>query len=351
MNTSFFYILVFGFFCLDAKAQTELIFNGSFELLDDCPVNTSAVADDEFTVQGWWAATSGSIDNYHECAPFSLGIQNQGVPLNWVGYQPAKEGKGYAGFINTSGRNPVTKEIFYEYREYFETRLTEPLEAGGVYTLEFYVSLCDSATSNTFGTRMCLPAVDRIGALFTQTSVINPDPLFYGILPYQPTAESNPGLLLNDSLGWQHILLPFIAEGGEEYMTVGFFRNMNQMTHSWYEYSSNDPFSEEVSWYYYLDAFSLKKGADLSMPNIFTPNGDGVNDEVSVKLPQGIEATWSIHNRWGNLVYQKTGPEQTWTGQNSFTSEPCSDGTYFYVIEIKTQTGKFYKKGCIQLVR
>lgn len=351
MSKSFFYILVFLGFYPGANAQTELIFNGSFEQLDDCPESTSAEFDDEFTVQGWWAATSGSIDNYHECAPFSLGIQNQGVPLNGFGFQPAKEGKGYAGFANVSGRHSVTKEIFYEYREYFETRLTEPLESGGVYTLEFYVSLCDSSTSNALGTRMCHPATDRIGALFTQASVMNPDPLFYGILPYEPTAESNPGLLLNDSLGWQHLQLPFVAEGGEEYMTVGFFRNMNQMTHSWYEYSSNDPLSEEASWYYYLDAFSLKKGADLSMPNIFTPNGDEVNDEVSVNLPPGIETTWSIYNRWGNLVYQKTGSEQTWTGQNSFTSQPCTDGTYFYVIEMKTHTGKFYKKGCIQLVR
>jgi gliding motility-associated-like protein len=334
-----------------AKAQTELIFNGSFEQLDACPEQLSVLFDDELTVQGWWAATSGSIDNYHECAPDNMGYPNQSIPLNSKGYQPAKEGKGYVGFINTSGRHSVTKEIFYEYREYFETRLTEPLEPGGVYTLEFYVSLCDSATSNTFGTRMCLPAVDRIGALFTQASVINPDPLFYGILPYQPTTESNPGLLLNDSLGWQQVLLPFVAQGGEEYMTVGFFRNMNQMTHSWYEYSSNDPFSEEVTWLYYLDAFSLKKGADLSMPNIFTPNGDGVNDEVSVNLPQGIETDWSIFNRWGNLVYQKMGNEQTWTGQNSFTSQPCTDGTYFYVIEMKTQSGVFYKKGSIQLVR
>ena len=351
MNTSFFYILVFVGFCLSAEAQTELIFNGSFEQLDDCPENTSAVADDEFTVQGWWAATSGSIDNYHECAPFSLGIQNQGVPLNWNGYQPAKEGKGYAGFAHTGARHSVTKEIFGEYREYFETRLTEPLEEGGVYTLKFYVSLPDSNLGTALGHRRCAPATDRIGALFTQASVMNPDPLFYGILPYEPTAESNPGLLLNDSLGWQQVLLPFVAQGGEEYMTVGFFRNMNQMTHSFYVYDPNDPFLETVAFHYYLDAFSLKKGADLSMPNIFTPNGDGLNDDVSVKLPQGIEATWSIYNRWGNLVYQKTGIEQTWNGQNSFTAQPCTDGTYFYVIEMKTHTGKFYKKGCIQLVR
>jgi gliding motility-associated-like protein len=351
LNTSFFYILVFLGFYLGAKAQTGLIFNGSFEQLDACPEEQSVLFDDEFTVQGWWAATSGSIDNYHECAPDNLGYPNQSVPLNWNGYQPAKEGKGYAGFANTSERHSVTKEIFYEYREYFETRLTEPLEPGGVYTLEFYVSLPDSNLGTALGHRRCAPAADRLGALFTQASVMNSDPLFYGILPHEPGAESAPGLLLSDSLGWQEILLPFVAQGGEEYMTVGFFRNMNQMTHSYYTYDPNDPFREIVVFHYYLDGFSLKKGADLSMPHIFTPNGDAVNDEVSVKLPQGIETTWSIYSRWGNLVYQKTGPEQTWTGQNSFTFLPCTDGTYYYVIELKTQSGVFYKKGSIQLVR
>ena len=68
----------------------------------------------------------------------------------------------------------------------------------------------------------------------------------------------------------------------------------------------------------------------LKVPNVFTPNGDGQNDEFRVLYRSLREYHIWIYNRWGKLVYESTNPAVGWDG--SIGSRPAAEGAYFYVI-------------------
>ncbi len=81
----------------------------------------------------------------------------------------------------------------------------------------------------------------------------------------------------------------------------------------------------------------------LQMPNGFTPNGDGHNDDFDI---HGIENypnnTLTIFNRWGNEVYSADDyKNHTWVGQNK-SGEPLPDGTYFAILIIKNSDIKLH---------
>lgn len=80
--------------------------------------------------------------------------------------------------------------------------------------------------------------------------------------------------------------------------------------------------------------------ADVVIPNIFSPNGDGFNDKFVVFLPDNVSGTiknMSIYDRWGNLMYQAknvspNNPEFGWDGK--FGAGIVSPGVYVYAIEV-----------------
>lgn len=64
------------------------------------------------------------------------------------------------------------------------------------------------------------------------------------------------------------------------------------------------------------------------IPNVFSPNGDGVNDEFLIdQLP--VEFTFHIYNRWGEVVFSSSEKSHVWKGKNKL-GLPVSDGVYFY---------------------
>jgi gliding motility-associated-like protein len=71
-----------------------------------------------------------------------------------------------------------------------------------------------------------------------------------------------------------------------------------------------------------------------SLPNVFTPNNDGVNDFFNVKVNLPVSYKLSILNRWGNVVFENEGDltkgeHKLWNGESK-SGEIVTDGTYFY---------------------
>jgi gliding motility-associated-like protein len=67
--------------------------------------------------------------------------------------------------------------------------------------------------------------------------------------------------------------------------------------------------------------------------NLFTPNGDGKNDVLkfnSLDLFKSNKIT--VFNRWGVIVYQKSGYQNDWGGTYDGSLLPA--GIYFYVLEV-----------------
>lgn len=70
--------------------------------------------------------------------------------------------------------------------------------------------------------------------------------------------------------------------------------------------------------------------SQLLVPNVFTPNGDGKNDEFRVMYRSLKEFHCWVYNRWGKLVYEWTDPAKGWDG--TINGRPAAEGAYFYVI-------------------
>lgn len=71
---------------------------------------------------------------------------------------------------------------------------------------------------------------------------------------------------------------------------------------------------------------------DLQVPNVITPNGDGVNDTWKVVSDCKIrEFDLRIYNRWGLLVFHSSNVNISWDG--TINGAPAADGIYFYELE------------------
>jgi gliding motility-associated-like protein len=67
---------------------------------------------------------------------------------------------------------------------------------------------------------------------------------------------------------------------------------------------------------------------ELTIYNVFTPNGDGVNDKYEIPyLDRYISNHLYIYNRWGELVYEKDNYNDEWDGGK------LPDGVYFYILK------------------
>jgi gliding motility-associated-like protein len=89
----------------------------------------------------------------------------------------------------------------------------------------------------------------------------------------------------------------------------------------------------------------------ISLPDIFTPNGDGSNDKIKPIVP-GIHtfSFFRVYNRWGNLVFESTDPNAAWDG--SYKGEMQPQDSYSYVIEgYNFRMELIRKQGTITLVR
>ncbi len=83
----------------------------------------------------------------------------------------------------------------------------------------------------------------------------------------------------------------------------------------------------------------------LFIPNCFTPNGDGKNDEFQV-LVNGNCSDFSVNifNRWGNLIFEGDS-ESAWDGTSNNTK--CPEGVYCYILK-----GSFgHRSGIVHLLR
>jgi gliding motility-associated-like protein len=72
---------------------------------------------------------------------------------------------------------------------------------------------------------------------------------------------------------------------------------------------------------------------ELTIPNAFSPNGDGVNESWEIENMLSFPAARvEIFNRWGSRIFDTTGYRNDWGG--TYKGSPLPVGTYFYVITI-----------------
>lgn len=209
----------------------NLIPNGDFEIYVDCPYWYN----DLDTAYAWSNPmtnipdVSGTPDYFHYCANYPVG-----VPYNFQGFQEAHSKFAYAGIYLTEGVGINTDK-----REYIQTYLNTPLEAGKRYHFEMYVNLANN----------CRYTTDDIGVKLSTvflSGINNQDPLLY--IPDIINLSSNSF----DTLNWTLVSGDYVAAGGEVYLVIGNFKNDLQTTSTLYNISSPHEYI-----YCYIDDVSL----------------------------------------------------------------------------------------------
>ncbi len=89
----------------------------------------------------------------------------------------------------------------------------------------------------------------------------------------------------------------------------------------------------------------LKKPA---IPNIFSPNGDGIHDKWDIAFLESYPGcTIDIFNRYGQLVYHSVGYITPWDGKVNGKDVPV--GTYYYIVDPKN--GREKMSGYLDIIR
>nr|MDQ3048616.1 gliding motility-associated C-terminal domain-containing protein [Bacteroidota bacterium] len=224
-----------------------------------------------------------------------------GVPNNDIGYQYAKTGQAYAGFYTYTG-------IF---REYIQTPLIANLVPSQNYLVEFYVSLGD-----TFSI-----ATHSIGLYFSDTAISTATS--GAVINVTPQIANNVvDNQLIDKIGWTKISGTYVANGSEQFITIGNFlddssSDTTQLSEGSYPYS-----------YYYIDDVSIicMDCPELQV-DIFIPSFISGDDFFEIKgLSENNELL--IFNSLGQIIFK----EQNYS--NSFSALQVNTGMYYYSLRL-----------------
>jgi len=300
----FFIVLLFTPFCNISKAQENLVPNGSFEEYIICPEDGALNKAKYFS-----SPTNSSPDYFNSCA---MASNNTSIPSNLGGFQEPRSGSSYAGIVTYSYGN--------NYKEYIQTSLVKTLESNKYYLVKYFVSL--GSYSST--------ASNKLGVFFSEqliTENINTTLLFEDNL--------HTDSIISDTLNWVELSFIYQAKGNENFLLLGNFHD--------------DFFTDTLNCssgigdnYYYIDDISVME-MDVNVPNVITPNSDGINDVLEIEdLTGDFEIT--IVNRWGQKVFQTNN-----LTLNSWNGENFPEGVYFYTLTDKKNV--INKTGFIHLIR
>ena len=90
--------------------------------------------------------------------------------------------------------------------------------------------------------------------------------------------------------------------------------------------------------------------ADFTVPNVFTPNNDGRNDDFVIHILNPSTYRIDIYDRWGKEMYTSADPTVYWNGRITGTQYLVPDGIYYYIIKATCGTNSYVKKGFVQVV-
>lgn len=241
-----------GVFCFTfIKAQFNLVPNPSFEDSISIPQSHGQLN----KCKNWYVVT-GSPDYFSTFSPTSAPFPfpsgwSVHVPNNCFGFQYSRTGNFHSGiYLRSYGSSSLPP--YFMGREVIGIKLIQPLVANHSYSFTMYYSLSD-ASGMTTNQLTAFFSVNQftLGSLLTDTNSYK---------NYLNTQISHDASFITDTANWVPLTGCFIAEGGEEYMTIGNFKDaLHSPTIA---VNSNNAFdgcgdSKPLAAYIYVDDVSL----------------------------------------------------------------------------------------------
>lgn len=139
----------------------------------------------------------------------------------------------------------------------------------------------------------------------------------------------------------------FFVSGNELFLNAG--NNLSGITQFHIRIRSTDPYNNVVEQTITLTKLNYSPPAvEINIPNSFSPNGDGVNDEWRVpELVYYNDVVVEVFDRAGNRLFMTTNPATGWDGVG--LGNKILLGPYFYIIQIR-DTGET-KQGVLMLLK
>lgn len=325
IKPAFYITILLIMLSLSVIAQQNLVVNGDFEEYSSCPLSVSSPFQNPKEIEkciGWKAPTYGTSDYFNSCTTNPI----VSTPMNALGEQQPFNGNSFLGqgISYTGGGGDDGYSDIYWW-EYIQGKLIEPLEQGKTYKFSMEISLAE--TSDLM--------VTELGVYFSSVPVYSANTAPLNLIPQCVFFEPNH---FRDSVNWIHLEMDFTANGGEQFLTIGNFRDgISTDTLRRFDLSPGiNPFMT----YFYIDHVVLiDPSFGLPVGNVFTPNGDGINDLWNFPFTGELKTKRiSILNRWGNLILEGVAKDFSWDGKTGEGKE-CSDGTYFYRISDSNVAG------------
>lgn len=215
----------------------NLIPNPSFEELIECPPGNfdGPTNKGDIVYAEPWTAIRGTVDLHTTCSAAHPYDHLFWVPYFGGSHQYPRTGENHAGMGINSSPDVIMSPLGH-IQEWICTPLAQPLQQDSIYRLSVWVSWRSSFFSPQ--------AVERFGFLLTDT--LPPSPQLPSELPV-PSAETPAGYQYRDTLGWEEICLTYRANGGESFLTFGYFVPQAEMP----EFSGGRK--------YFMDDFSVTR--------------------------------------------------------------------------------------------
>ncbi len=88
---------------------------------------------------------------------------------------------------------------------------------------------------------------------------------------------------------------------------------------------------------------------DVDVPNAFSPNGDGMNDVFHINSNDVIVNSFTVYNRWGQLIYEAQNGIVAWDGRLNGIDQEV--GMFIYILKYTSESELRTKSGTITLIR
>lgn len=209
-------------------------------------------------------------------------------------------------------------------RDYIATKLITPLMADTEYTLSFFISR--AIIWNL--------AIDKVGAYFSADSILVD---YHTIMAVEPQIEKS-GEVLTPDLEWQLITLSYIAEGGEQFLVLGNFRDYNEMT----VVNTGTSWKNWDNAYYFVDEVMLQPSVSVGMDDALQIFHEAIPMGNRLHLSSNVPTQYSVCDILGRQFVQGQMPP----GNRYVPIEELSSGVYIVTMHNNEHihTKKFWKE-------
>ena len=178
-----------------------------------------------------------------------------------------------------------------------------------------------------------------------------PNPLVVANFTFSPNNKSYPALVqfTNQSTNAKFYLWDFDDKGAQSILPNPSHTFLEPKKYDvWLKVSDSLGCSDSTN----LEV-NVTDEAHLKIPNVFTPDGNSINDsfEVVYTVSSFEFVSYEVYNRWGDLLYKTRMPGGAWW-DGTYKNAPCPDGVYFFIVNARDFSGKEYNEhGTLTLLR